>query len=64
MGVLYNFPTPNSTLIQNQNNYIKINGTVLSHETIENLDPEQLKTIESIVTAALPQPKNKWIKML
>lgn len=37
---------PSNTIIQNQNNYIQINGTILSQETIKNLNPEQLKSIE------------------
>ncbi|UWX60380.1 hypothetical protein N0B40_18515 [Chryseobacterium oranimense] len=39
----------NKTLIQNQNNYIQINGMVLSQETVKNLNPDQLKTIEGIL---------------
>lgn len=39
----------NNTLIQNQNNYIQINGTVLSQERIKHLNPEQLNTIETIL---------------
>lgn len=39
----------NNTLIQNQNNYIQINGMVLSQETVKNLTPEQLNTIEGIL---------------
>ncbi|MFP3599426.1 hypothetical protein [Chryseobacterium sp. SIMBA_029] len=38
-----------NTLIQNQNNYIQINGKVLSQETVKNLNPEQLNTIEGIL---------------
>ena len=49
MGVMNNGQSPNSTLIQNQNNFIQINGTVLSQETIKNLNPEQLNTIEGIL---------------
>jgi len=45
----------NNTLIQNQNNYIQINGTVLSQETIKRLNPDQLNTIENILKTALPQ---------
>jgi hypothetical protein len=49
----------NNTLIQNQqntqNNYIQINGTVLSQETIKHLNPEQLTAIENILKVALPQ---------
>lgn len=39
----------NNTMIQNQNNYIQINGTVLSQETIQQLNAEQLNSIESIL---------------
>jgi predicted DNA-binding protein YlxM (UPF0122 family) len=55
MGFMNNGQIPNSTLIQNQNNFIQINGTVLSQETIKNLNPEQLNTIESIMKTALPK---------
>ena len=43
----------NNTLIRNQNNYIQINGTVLSQETIKHLSSEQLNNIESILKAPL-----------
>jgi hypothetical protein len=43
----------NSTMIQNQNNYIQINGTVLSQETIQQLNAEQLNSIESILKTAV-----------
>ena len=52
------FTTPNSTLIQNQNNYIQINGTVLSQEVVKNLNPEQLKAIEGIIKTVLPHQKD------
>lgn len=52
MGCLNNGQSSNNTLIQNQNNYIQINGTVLSQETIKNLSPEQLSNIETILKAA------------
>ena len=48
--------TQNNTLIQNQNNYIQINGTVLSQEKLKHLNPEQLNTIETIIKTALIQP--------
>lgn len=32
--------TTNNTLIENQNNYIQINGTVLSQDTIKHLNTE------------------------
>ena len=57
MGFMNNGQAPNNTLIQNQNNYIQINGTVLSQETIKHLNPEQLNTIETILKTALPQPE-------
>lgn len=62
MGFMNNGQTPNNTLIQNQNNYIQINGTVLSQETIKHLNPEQLNTIETILKTALPEPKELEIK--
>jgi hypothetical protein len=55
MGFMNNGQAP--TLIQNQNNYIQINGTVLSQETIKHLNPEQLNTIEAILKTALPLPE-------
>lgn len=57
MGYLNNGQGTNNTLIQNQNNYIQINGTVLSQETVKHLNPEQLNTIETILKTALIQPK-------
>ena len=57
MGFTNNGQNPNNTLIQNQNNYIQINGTVLSQDTIKHLNPEQLKTIETILKTALPVPE-------
>jgi len=54
MGNL-NAQNANNTLIQNQNNYIQINGTVLSQETIKRLSPDQLNTIENILKTTLPQ---------
>ena len=50
---MYNEPAPKNTLIQNQNNYIQINGTVLSQESIQRLSDEQLNNIEAILKAAL-----------
>lgn len=58
MGFMNNGQSPNNTLIQNQNNYIQINGTVLSQENIKNLNPEQLNTIENILKTALPVSGN------
>ena len=58
MGSSFNGQSPNNTLIQNQNNYIQINGTVLSQETLKQLSPEQLNQIEKVlksVSNVLPQ---------
>lgn len=52
MGVL-NSSQPNNTLVQNQNNYIQINSTVLSQETLKHLNTEQLNSIETILKTAL-----------
>ena len=57
MGCLNNGQPSNNTLIQNQNNNIQINGTVLSQERIKCLNSEQLNTIETILKTVLPQPK-------
>ena len=43
-----------NTKVQNQNNYIQINGTVLSQDTIKNLNNEQLGIIEAVLKSALP----------
>lgn len=58
MGALNTGQTLNNTLIQNQNNYIQINGTVLSQETVKHLNPEQLNTIETILKTTLPQTES------
>ena len=42
-------PSPASMFINQQNNYLQINGTILSQETLQQLPPEQLKLIEEIV---------------
>lgn len=52
MGIMNNGQYPTNTLIQNLNNYIQINGTKLSQETIKHLNPEQLKIIETILNSA------------
>lgn len=60
MGNLNGQPS-NSTLVKKQNNYIQINGTVLSHETIKQLTPDQLNQIESVlksVSNILPENNN------
>ena len=48
---------PGNTLIKNQNNYIQINGTILSQDTIKNLKPEQVLQIEGILKGLLCQPE-------
>lgn len=53
MGFMNNRQSPNNTLIQNQNNFIQINGTVLSQESIKLLNNEQLESIEMILKNAL-----------
>ncbi|MFN7654851.1 MAG: sigma-70 domain-containing protein [Cyclobacteriaceae bacterium] len=49
MGFMNIGQTPNNTLIQNQNNYIQINGMVLSQDKIKSLTSEQLSVIEKII---------------
>ena len=49
VGNLNNVPRQKNTLIQNQNNYIQINGMVLSQEAIEQLSPEQINSIEKVL---------------
>lgn len=44
----------NKPQLGTQNNYIQINGMVLSQETIKHLNPEQLKSIETVLKTALP----------
>ncbi|WP_295649161.1 hypothetical protein [uncultured Mucilaginibacter sp.] len=51
----FNGQPGNGTLIQQQNNYIQINGTVLSQESVKQLNPEQLAQIEGIIKLALPE---------
>ena len=52
---LNNVQPPASTSIQNPNNFIQINNTILSQETIKNLSADQLQNIESIIKASMPQ---------
>lgn len=51
MGCQNHGQSSGDTLIQNQNNFIQINGRVLNQETIKLLKPEQLDTIENILRA-------------
>lgn len=41
---------PANTVINEQNNYIQINNTILSQENLKQLSAEQLNQIESIIT--------------
>jgi hypothetical protein len=41
---------PANTVVNEQNNYIQINNTILSQENLKQLSPEQLNQIEQIVT--------------
>ncbi len=41
-----------NTFIQNNNNYIQINGKVFNDEKLKTLKPEQLKSIETILLTA------------
>ena len=43
-----NETNPNTT-IQNQNNFVQINGMVIKQETLMQLSPEQINTIENIL---------------
>ena len=56
MGYLGNGQTPTNTLINTQNNYIQINGNVISQETLKRLSSEQLKKVESLLMNILPEP--------
>lgn len=49
-----NNQVPNNQAIKNQNNYIQINGTVLSQDAIQNLTPAQTKQIEAILNQSAP----------
>ncbi|MBL0152062.1 MAG: hypothetical protein IPP93_00670 [Chitinophagaceae bacterium] len=42
-----------SNINNQQNNFIQVNGTILSQETIKNLKPEQLNMIEEILKNTL-----------
>jgi DNA-binding phage protein len=45
------------TVVNNQNNYIQINNTILSQENLKRLTAEQLNQIESVVAMVLPEEK-------
>ena len=46
-----------NTVVNEQNNYIQINNTILSQENLKRLSAEQLNQIENIITRVLPQGK-------
>jgi hypothetical protein len=50
---------PNKTSIQNQNNFIQINGMVLNQEIIMQLTPGQLNEIEDFFKEVLSKPVSK-----
>lgn len=50
--------------IQNQNNYIQINGMILSQETIRHLSPDQLMILEGILKSIIPEPETNLINEL
>ncbi len=55
---LNNVQPPASTSIQNPNNFIQINNTILSQETIKNLSADQLQNIESIIKESIIQKEH------
>ena len=48
-----------NTIINTQNNYIQINQTKLSQDSIKQLKPEQLNLIEGILKEAQVESENK-----
>lgn len=54
MGCLNGGQASQNTLIQNQQNNIQINNTVISQETVKHLNAEQLNEIEEILKTASP----------
>jgi len=44
------------TVVNEQNNYIQINNTILSQENLKQLSAEQLNQIENIIMSAAPSP--------
>jgi DNA-binding phage protein len=45
------------TTIKTQNNYIQINGKVVSQEIVKKLSPEQLLTIENILNSSVAEAR-------
>ena len=52
MGNLNNGQPSNNTLIQNQNNFIQINGTIIKQESVSLLNPKQLEIIQTVLKEA------------
>jgi hypothetical protein len=48
-----NESNPN-TKIQNQNNFVQINGILIKQETLMQLSPEQINVIENVLKAVEP----------
>ncbi|MDB4104816.1 hypothetical protein N9545_04755 [Salibacteraceae bacterium] len=59
VGASNNGQIQNNTLIQNQNNFIQINGTVLSQDSIKQLEPEQLNYLEQILKSTIANEPKK-----
>ena len=60
VGKLTQLITPGaSTIINQQNNYVQINKTVLSQQTLLQLPPEQLIRIEEIIKSLAPPAKSE-----
>lgn len=62
IGAFEQQATGKRTLVQNQNNYLQINNTVLSQDKLNQLTPAQLSALEGMVNASLhlpplPQPE-------
>ena len=53
MGTFESKHPVQSTIIQNQNNYIQINQTIVNQEVLECLDSEQLNRIETIINSSM-----------
>jgi len=47
-----------TTVNPNQNNYIQINGNVITQKTLKKLSPEELKEVETIFLSIFPIPVN------
>jgi len=60
MGMLNN-DTSQTSQIENQNNYIQINGLTLSQETVKDLNPEQVNFLEEIIKTVSPKPRESSI---